>query len=81
MSADDSLYAGKDGHVYKSNGSGWSRYEDGSWNQVAGSKTASQRKAVHQLNREAQARQQGAQRGRRNFAGRTGGLARAHGGL
>lgn len=75
--ADDSLYAGKDGNVYKWNGSGWSRYEDGSWNQVAGSKTASERKAVHQLNREAQARQQGAQRGRRNFAGRSGGPARA----
>ncbi len=41
------VYAGKDGNVYKNTGSGWQKYEDGSWSSVtppssASSKTTAQ---------------------------------------
>ncbi len=40
----NNTYVGKDGSVYRKNESGWSKYENGSWNSVGGSRgnTASQ---------------------------------------
>jgi hypothetical protein len=38
--ADDSLYAGKDGNVYRRDDDGWSKYEDGDWQQVDGPENA-----------------------------------------
>ena len=32
--ASDDLYAGHDGNVYKNTGSGWQKYDNGSWNSV-----------------------------------------------
>jgi hypothetical protein len=113
--ANDNLYAGKDGNVYKKSDSGWSTYDDGSWSQIESPGTAAERQAqaqgraserrsdasaagsdwserassferganqrdvVNQLDREARARAQGAERGRRNSAGRSGGRPRGRG--
>src|SRR5213075_2198820 len=32
--ASGNMYAGHDGNVYKNTGSGWQKYDNGSWNQV-----------------------------------------------
>ena len=38
----NNTYVGKDGNVYRKNESGWSKYENGSWNPVKGGGSASQ---------------------------------------
>jgi hypothetical protein len=42
--ANDNLYAGRDGNVYKQTDSGWYKYQDGSWNPVQPPKTGNQTK-------------------------------------
>lgn len=40
--ANGNMYADKNGNVYKNTGSGWQKYDNGSWNSVNGSKPNSQ---------------------------------------
>ena len=39
--ASGDMYAGHDGNVYKNTGSGWQKYDNGSWNTVSKPTTAS----------------------------------------
>jgi hypothetical protein len=43
QTASGDVYAGKDGNVYKNTGSGWQKYEDGSWSSVTPPSSASPR--------------------------------------
>jgi len=52
----NNMYADHDGNVYKNTGSGWEKYDNGSWNSVQDSKTA------QSLQSQQQARQAGDQR-------------------
>ncbi len=47
------VYAGRDGNVYKNDGGSWQKYDNGSWSSTSG---------TSQLNRDASARAEGAQR-------------------
>ena len=68
--ASDNLYAGHDGNVYKNSGSGWQKYDNGSWNPIekptpnraaAGSGQSLANDQVHNLQSELQSRQRGEQ--------------------
>ena len=37
---DNNVYAGRDGSVYRNDGDGWSKYENGDWNNVDSSQVA-----------------------------------------
>jgi hypothetical protein len=78
------MYAGHDGNVYKNTGSGWQKYNNGSWNSVNSSQaSATQRGSsgggqTQSLQNEAQNRERGAQSSQR-FEQRSSGGARFSG--
>jgi hypothetical protein len=63
-SGSGNVYAGRDGNVYRQDGGGWQKYDNGSWNSVpkAEPQRSSGASTVNQLNRDAAARSDGAQR-------------------
>ena len=67
------VYAGRDGNVYRNQGGSWEKYDNGGWSGVP-QPTPQQRDdaTVGQLNRDAAARSDGAQRTRDATAGRSG---------
>ena len=64
--ASGDMYAGHDGNVYKNTGSGWSKYDNGSWNPVQSSQRSAQEHAEN-YNRSAEADRSAAQERSESF--------------
>src|SRR5262249_24870941 len=68
------IYAGHDGNVYRSQGDGFQKWDNGSWSQ------ASRQTDVGQLRNDQSARSEGAQRSLDQGAWRSSGMSRADAG-
>jgi hypothetical protein len=79
--ASGDMYAGHDGNVYKNTGSGWEKYNDGSWSSVkppastnptGTTQSAAQQKPTSSQESSAQQRAEGAESQRPSSSGRSG---------
>jgi hypothetical protein len=79
------MYAGKDGSVYRNNGSGWQKYDSGNWNSVNKPTPHSSQRTqspaqTQNLRNESMSRERGAQSTQRFQQRSAGGAGRSFGG-